>query len=91
MILSVGVTILPNHYDILIVHEGQHSHALAELAHAINGRLAIRHLGDVFAQAHPLVLVDFAGGEGFPRLGRHEDSWSTDGTNETNETEIDLP
>src|SRR3990172_63966 len=54
-----------------LIGERQHTHTFAAFHNAIDGDLAVWHLGDIFAHTRPGILVNRRAGEGFPRFWGH--------------------
>src|SRR4030095_11100071 len=53
------VSVLTNQYHVLIINERQYTHTFAAFHHAIDGGLAVGHLGDIFADTRPVILVNW--------------------------------
>ena len=67
------VAILAYQQDVVTIEKGYHAHAVTEGHHAVERRAAIGHLGNVLAQRHPLVFVDWLTTQCLPRLVFHSD------------------
>jgi hypothetical protein len=60
VIFAEDITVLSNQYHMLVVNEWEHAHTFPAFDNTINGGSAIRHLGDILAQARPGILVNLS-------------------------------